>query len=312
MKNININALAKLLGINPNTLRGWERRYQAVEPGRRSDGQRLYSRTDIERVRLLVALVRKGHSIGNIAKLPTKELREMLESSDEIEGRKPVPPDSPGIVDSRVLTAVRALERFDLQGLGLELTKARFELSTLELISDFIYPLMRRVGELVNEGRLTIAQEHLLSALLRDFLGGIHQSLSPYELSARQRRERILICSREGDIHEFGILISAILVNLNRYQSLYLGTSMPLADLVEACDSFKVDALVLGLMKIGREHGAVASESFVRELDRLLPKRIALLVGGSDAQVVEKLKTKRKIYRMKDLLQLNSILAKGF
>ena len=51
-----IRIAAKRAGLTPAALRAWERRYQAVEPGRSGGGQRLYSDRDVERLRTLRAL----------------------------------------------------------------------------------------------------------------------------------------------------------------------------------------------------------------------------------------------------------------
>ena len=46
-----IREVARLTGVNPVTLRAWERRYGLIVPMRTESGHRLYSLTDIERVR---------------------------------------------------------------------------------------------------------------------------------------------------------------------------------------------------------------------------------------------------------------------
>ena len=43
-----IRAVANLTGINPVTLRAWERRYNLITPKRTPKGHRLYSENDIE------------------------------------------------------------------------------------------------------------------------------------------------------------------------------------------------------------------------------------------------------------------------
>src|SRR5271165_6214294 len=72
-----IRAVAKITGISVDTLRAWERRYQAVAP-ERSDRGRLYGPGQIERLLLLGQLVKKGHDIGGVASLPDWELKNLL------------------------------------------------------------------------------------------------------------------------------------------------------------------------------------------------------------------------------------------
>ena len=48
-----IREVARLTGINPVTLRAWERRYGLIQPTRTESGHRLYSMHDVEAVREL-------------------------------------------------------------------------------------------------------------------------------------------------------------------------------------------------------------------------------------------------------------------
>lgn len=52
----NIKAVSKMLGIQPGTLRAWERRYQIVAPKRNESGHRLYTE---EHIKVLKWLIRK-------------------------------------------------------------------------------------------------------------------------------------------------------------------------------------------------------------------------------------------------------------
>lgn len=67
----------------PTTLRMWERRYDVISPMKSEAGQRLYSEEDVRRLVLLKALVRQGHSIGSIARLPREQLESLLQMRSE-------------------------------------------------------------------------------------------------------------------------------------------------------------------------------------------------------------------------------------
>jgi DNA-binding transcriptional MerR regulator len=55
-----IGAVAQQLALPPATIRTWESRYGLVVPQRTAGGQRLYSRAQIEQLRLLKASVEAG------------------------------------------------------------------------------------------------------------------------------------------------------------------------------------------------------------------------------------------------------------
>ncbi len=92
---MSIGAVARMTGINANTLRMWERRYQLGPSKRSPGGQREYTPTDIDHLRLIKKLMDKGMRIGDIAQLPTKTLTSLLldsgdRSSDDHEVTEPI------------------------------------------------------------------------------------------------------------------------------------------------------------------------------------------------------------------------------
>jgi hypothetical protein len=66
MNGIRTNAAAVMLGISPNTLRSWERRYDFPRPHRSPGGHRQYSLTDIEALRLTMA---ETHNVSSAISL---------------------------------------------------------------------------------------------------------------------------------------------------------------------------------------------------------------------------------------------------
>jgi DNA-binding transcriptional MerR regulator len=75
-----IRVVAQLTGINPVTIRAWERRYGLVRPARTPGGHRLYSQVDVERLRAAARLVARGISISGAAR--------MLLESGEVAGEQ--------------------------------------------------------------------------------------------------------------------------------------------------------------------------------------------------------------------------------
>ena len=64
-----IREVSRLTGINPVTLRAWERRYGFIEPKRTNSGHRLYSLTDIETVRRVQGWIERGVSVSKVGEL---------------------------------------------------------------------------------------------------------------------------------------------------------------------------------------------------------------------------------------------------
>ncbi|MFZ1994558.1 MAG: MerR family transcriptional regulator [Solirubrobacteraceae bacterium] len=66
MSGIRTNAAAVMLGISPNTLRSWERRYGFPKPQRSAGGHRQYSLAEIEALRLTLA---ETHNVSSAISL---------------------------------------------------------------------------------------------------------------------------------------------------------------------------------------------------------------------------------------------------
>ncbi len=74
-----IGAVSNMTGLTTDTIRAWEKRYQAVSPERTPGGGRSYSDEDVQRLQLLGMLTELGHSIGSLARLSDETLRRRLQ-----------------------------------------------------------------------------------------------------------------------------------------------------------------------------------------------------------------------------------------
>lgn len=69
-----IGAVAKMLGIDTATVRAWEDRYGVVVPERSKGGQRVYSRDELEQLRLVVTAIESGETAADAHRLLAEHL----------------------------------------------------------------------------------------------------------------------------------------------------------------------------------------------------------------------------------------------
>jgi len=262
-----IRAVAKLTGLPLDTLRAWERRYEAVTPHR--DGrQRVYTDADIARLKLLQRAVTAGHSIGRAATLSDAELTTLLETHDSapVEANAHVPgPDT--------TTFSRAVASLDTAAIDAEFSRLAAALPPVELVRDVLMPAIRTSGDdwLNQPGR--IAQEHTVSATMRHLMGSF------LRLFARRRgATRLLFATPSGDRHELGILGAAMLAASAGTDVTYLGSDVPATEIVAAVTASRAQVVVLGLTLAARDASTVGE---VRALVRQLPPGVELWVGGA-------------------------------
>jgi DNA-binding transcriptional MerR regulator len=101
-----IGTVSGLTGLDPHTIRAWERRHAAVVPRRSENGRRRYDDADVERLRLLKSATEAGHAIGSVAARPEEELRALLAKHLERRYR----PEGPSRVLLRAPELARQIE----------------------------------------------------------------------------------------------------------------------------------------------------------------------------------------------------------
>lgn len=295
MESFNIKAVASFSGINAHTLRAWERRYGVIKPGREANGRRRYTVVEAERIKTLAQLSKVGHSIGNLAQLSDEELRSLLRRSfkanvndphgavEQQNGRKPLKlvttPEAISESCHRVLTV---LANFNFDRLHRELLRAKAQHSVRSFVLDVALPLVIEVGVRVQNGSMSIAQEHALSAMLKFMLGEAMYSLqSDHDEQVKDDAVSITVTTQDGDLHEFGILMAGVLCALHGVRCHYLGPDLPAGALVEAVKILASDVVLVGRTAV-LARGAQSSQQidYLADLDAALPKHVQVWVGG--------------------------------
>lgn len=269
-----IRAAANLTGISIDTLRAWERRYQAVTPIRCERG-RIYGEGHIRRLILLREAVAHGHAIGQVAGLGDSELEQLLRGAETI-ANAPVPGRIEHPVSDALVPIVAAIESFDYAAANFHLGRLAVLLPVDKLVSDAVLPLMQLVGDRWHDGTLTIAQEHMTSSILRNLLGGLVRLSTSSTPS-----QRILFATPAGEMHEFGILAAAMLAVARGFEALYLGSSLPALEIVAAAERTSPRAVVVGI-KASEPTQATIEE--LRTIAAKLPKTAELWLGGSNVK----------------------------
>jgi methanogenic corrinoid protein MtbC1 len=284
-----IRAVAKITGLSLDTLRAWERRYKAVVP-ERSDRGRQYSPEHIERLLLLGELVQKGHAIGGIAPLSDQGLRNLLEKQ-----RAPLVPETKPAADL-IQLVLAAVESFDGVRVGEELNRLAAVLAPRDLIYEVVIPLMCEVGTRWHDGRFAIAQEHLVSEIVRNLLGSMIRLLRP-----QNPITKLVLATPAGESHEFGILASALLASLAGMEPIYLGPNLPAREIAETArrTSAKVIALSITFQ-------SETTQEQVTSLAAAMPERAELWVGGAASANLDLSNLGRKAILIKDLPALEN------
>ncbi len=267
-----IKLVARLTGLSAHVIRIWEQRYRAVEPQRTATKRRLYSHRDIERLNLLREATHAGHSIGQVAQLPTEKLGKLVAASSSL----PAPTARPAAEEQKGISlldaCVAAIQSLDAEALDDALKRGATALGAFGLLQRVVAPLAQTLGDLWRDGTFTAAHEHFASAALRVFLGN---SAKPF--GALDNAPVLVVATPAGQVHELGaLLVAAAAANLG-WQVTYLGASLPAAEIAGTAQRRRARAVALSLVYPEDDPGLEGELTLLHES---LPAEVKLLAGG--------------------------------
>lgn len=282
MKHYNIQTVSQLCGLSSHCIRAWEKRYGAIKPERTDNGRRVYSESELNRLMMLGKLSSLGNSISLIANLPDEELGRLLEKMTQ--GRGLLPSIRPSKMQDPAIylqNMFMALHAYKLDVLAHELNKASLDLSCKEFALEVVASLFRKVGEYVHDGKMSIAQEHTLSALTKFFIGN---RIGQHYKADKTSRFKITLATPNGEFHSIGLMLASLLMVEHGINFIYLGENLPeesIADCAKATDS---DAILLAISPAysGRTHSI---NEVTSKLRGMLPAKTQIWVGGAVEQL---------------------------
>ncbi|MEB3327686.1 MAG: MerR family transcriptional regulator [Candidatus Sericytochromatia bacterium] len=285
-----IKTVVGLTGLPAETIRAWERRYNAISPHRSGGGHRMYRAADVDRLLKLRRAVGAGHAIGRVANLDDADLSELLAAAARVEPPPPAAPAAPAdpTVAERVLAA---LQRYDHVTAARELERAAALLPASGLVAEVVLPLLEHIGVGWEQGRINIAQEHIASNLLRGVLSTLMRLTEQ-----RPDAPLAVLATPPGDLHELGLLCVGLVLAGRGVRVTYLGAQVPASELVEVATT--LEARIVGLSL-----GIVSDPALVLgELDHLAahlpgPTRVWLGGRGVAAIAVERLPSRCRVFR---------------
>lgn len=265
-----IRVVAQRSGLTPATIRAWERRYDAVSPSRSEGGQRLYSDDDVEHLRTLKALTDGGRGISTVADLPPAEALALL--TEDRSAAAPPGPTPGGSEAADVRRAYARVRSFDGAGLERELWRALVTHGARAFLSEVAGPLLTAVGVAWESGEITPAHEHLASEVLEQFLDRLVDRVRA------PGSPTLVVATLPGERHGLGARLASAAAALDGWNVVYLGTDLPVEDVVVAVLSLGADGVAISVVE------GADTESAGRELARLrsaLDPRTRLFVGGA-------------------------------
>ena len=261
--NLRIGELSRRVGVGPELLRTWERRYGLLHPARTEGGTRLYSAEDERRVRAMQAHLENGLSAAEAARLAS-----VGESAAEQGNAIPRGPDE----------LREALETMDADAAHAILDRllAAFTLETV--LSGVLLPYLHELGERWRRNEASIAQEHFASNLLRARLLALARGWERGE-----GRTALLACA-PGEQHDLPLIVFGLALRGRGWRIVFLGADTPADSIADTAQRLRPAVVVVS---------SVTPRGFRREADTLAAvareHRLAIAGAGAGERLAESL-----------------------
>lgn len=226
-----IREVARKTGVNPVTLRAWERRYGLIQPTRTESGHRLYSGTDIDTVHRILDWIERGVAVSKVGKILA---REGIPSDATSGGRV----DTEVERDQWQAQLRLAINAFDDRQLDRIYGQIFSAYPVAVAFQGILMPLWQQL--LRHQGRFGQASEWLFfDSFLRS------RTAQRLQIACAASVPRVLLSAIAGECRELELLVAGVLIAGEQLAVKVLGVGQPFDELTLICEKTRPQALVL-------------------------------------------------------------------
>ncbi len=265
---LRIGELSRRVGVSPELLRAWERRYDLLGPERSAGGFRLYSDADVARIQAMKEQLARGLSAAEAARLA----RDVQITTDLAE-----PEARPALVAEQ-LELRDALDRFDGIAAHAALDRLLAAFTEETVLRDIVIPLLHDLGDRWEQGEVTVAQEHFASNLLRGRLLGLARGWD------RGSGPRALLACPPGELHDLGLVVFGLALRARGWRITFLGADTPLETITETAGQIASDVVVIAALMPSRLRSVLAQ---VRDLAK--DRRVAIAGAAATQKLADEM-----------------------
>lgn len=258
-----IKDLEHLSGIKAHTLRIWEQRYNFIKPKRTVTNIRYYDDDDLKLVLNISLLKNSGLKISKISKMSLQEMsQEVLRLTDQNLG-------FPEQIHALTLSMIDLNEERFEKILATNILQLGFEKTMIKII----FPFLTKIGVLWQTGSISPSHEHFITHLVRQ---KIIVAVDGQFISNNEYHKKYMLFTPEGELHELSLLFASYLIKARKNKVVYLGQSLPFADLASVHQIHEPDFL---FSVITSTPGQDKIQAYVDDLANTFPNTTVLLTG---------------------------------
>ncbi len=268
-----IRHLEEFSGVKAHTIRMWEKRYGLLAPDRTGTNIRTYGLDELKTILNVAYLNKHGHKISRIAAMPPIARDQLVRDTSAA---------SPDVLD--LLNSLKlAMLGFDEDLFRSVCDGYLLHHDLRMLVEKLFVPLLEHIGILWQTNAICPAQEHFVSNIIRHQLIAATASL-PQGTYPKDRT--FVLYLPENEIHELGLLFVNYVLRSKGERTIYLGQSVPSADLVEV-SAVRNGELVLLTILMAEPPAEEIVTYLGRMRESLSDRRISFMVTGGQMKRLE-------------------------
>lgn len=166
-------------------------------------------------------------------------------------------------------------EQAAIQLIEEELTRT----SQQQMMNDLLTPAMQHIGYLWENNEITVADEHLATAICDFILSKLDIQMKPLQMLEKT----VLLMGVQDEEHYIGLKMVSSIFKQAGWRVRYLGPNMPEMHALKAIDRWKPDVIALSAALV---HRVMAIQSLALKLKEDYPS-ISLVIGGRITQQID-------------------------
>jgi DNA-binding transcriptional MerR regulator len=268
---LRIGELSRRVGVSPETLRAWERRYSLTSPRRTEGGYRVYSSDDEARVRAMSRMREEGMAAADAARLAREDPQLRGQTGrGAVSAGIPVPTQAGAVLAGRASpigvgvgavapapsprpalgrqrdALLDALRGFDEEAAQAVLDDGLVEFERDAVLERIVLESLAQLGRDWCDGLITVAQEHFASNLVRGWLLGLARGWG-----TGSGPLAVLACP-PGERHDLGLIVFGVALRDQGWRVAFLGVDTPLGTLGNAAAQLSPETIVLACVEARR------------------------------------------------------------
>jgi DNA-binding transcriptional MerR regulator len=287
-----IKTVASMTGLSTHVIRKWEERYHLIHPQRGPNGYRTFTEEDVQFLLYLKSQLTNGETIGQLAESREAHLRQAMQAMSYN------CPNLPNQFQAEGRKVLQAAQTHDDDAIQRTIASWILQLGLEHAMEIIFFPLLRQIGDLWHQGKISISSENSVSRIIR------LQLINALGKDSSRDKEQALIACVPWDSHEIAPLTATLLLQKRGWQATYLGPNVSFEVLQMALRRRQPDLMILSSTT---EPDFQTGQSWIENMAHTFQPKCRVIAGGAGFRAFSDLLAKNGITYLKQVKEVRTL-----